>query len=254
MTTEKHISGSIFKPDGLYRLDWCYDDEKEEGYEEETLVDDLIDILNLFEYNCKIDDNVTLMQVLYAIKDARIVIDPLFHFNYNAHMDSYSNYTGEKSIDPNEYLEIYLTVGTEQFDKDKDGPGVELTHYHGMHLINTKSGNGIPYSVMLSPLYEIGDIPIKINTSTSLYHTNYTGNGGYEQDESKSIDTVHFTLHDVLYSVLWELGFVGDPDDKEEKVVDMNEQIEAIKDGTAVLTEVNFDELLGNDNDNTKTD
>lgn len=250
MTTEKHIQGSIFKFDGLYRLDWYYDDEKEEGKQTETLVTDFVDIMNLFEYKCEIDNNVTLIQILNAIKDAKIILNPIFHFNYDAHMSSYFGFKGEKEIDPDQYLEIYLNVGTETYKET----GTELNHYHGMHLIDPNSEEGIPFSISFSPLYEIGDIPVRINSSPELYYTTWKDKGKIEQGKSHKIDVVHFTLHDILYSIIWELGFVGDPEDKSSAIEDLNEQVKSIEDGTAVLHEVDFDKFMENLDDNTKTD
>ena len=54
----------------------------------------------------------------------------------------------------------------------------------------------------------------------------------------------YLNLYDFIRSIIWELSFVGTPEDRDREMNEMNEQMKSIEDGTAELVELDLDTLF----------
>lgn len=110
-----------------------------------------------------------------------------------------------------------------------DGQGYAAkkdTYEHGQLYL--KKGQRQSYAIEWSPVYEIIDLPVKLNTEFEITEI---------KKKFKHIATfsINYTLGQILYAIIWELSFLGSPymRDKEAKVIE--QRVKDIKEGKAEL-------------------
>ncbi len=153
---------------------------------------------------------------------------------------------------PIEYLEIYHHADVYQSTKSPkhpDGrlgniPTVEFGTSVGLHGVGdpekgyeddpcfkTDSGK-INYSVSLTPMWELADLPVKLNKAFTVYdpfdHTTHSP----ENPPRKLISaTRDFTLLEVLDAIYWDISFHGGPAEKQDFSEQLKERLDEVKSG-----------------------
>jgi len=138
-----------------------------------------------------------------------------------------------------EYLELYYLV---DISKDKNSSsGFSSSSQWSFHGVGKLGVNSEPenrpmtpeelasfresYAIELSPMYNLSDY--KVNIRDEIMIVNWE-----EKDHSKQIQKVKFqpsiTLIEVLYWVIWELSFFGDPKTRDEENAELKKRVEEI--------------------------
>ena len=137
---------------------------------------------------------------------------------------------------------------------DLNGVGIKRTkneyfdwkNKDGSPAIEWKKGERTPWGVSFTPANELINIPVILNGSAKVYRTDYTkfhvqGEIGdkhrtsyWEEgaDNSKvvaELDHIQFTLGHILYGLIWELTWHGNPKDRDSMSTKLKDMVKDIK-------------------------
>lgn len=213
------------------------------------------------------EDNFTLRDVFNACINSRIPINVLsemfqldiaaFYKELNQKQDTCKNI---------EYLEITQYIDTSEgagYCSDFHGvgkPGVFDDSIKEHIPENERSTYIEKYAIGLTPVYELADMPIKIKNEICIDRTFETSGDDdtslYEKIGINNPDlrpkykyTANYKLFDLLYTVLYEIGFYGSPakrDGFNDELKKSADEIEAARaNGTldAVTRSINLDDF-----------
>jgi len=123
------------------------------------------------------------------------------------------------------HLEVYWET---HYHRDKSlslSPG-----FHGWgHCPEFDRPTG--YAVEFTPLYDLADYPVKLNTDIKVY-------GPFPQEGPLEValeGSQSFSLLEVLDAIYWEVSFCGGPDEVAEKRRDLLDRVDEIESGEAKL-------------------
>lgn len=178
----------IIKPGGeLYRVDWVYDEEKDEGGYVETKLDNHLHVTYLFYPTCELD-GVTLRDI-FLLLDKNVTFYRVVFGNW---LDEYieEGLSQGEECEEVEYLELYRIV-------EKWDDGTES------YIAFTGVGNDMNYGVSASPANEYADKPLRFGRTYICDKSN--------EEEWQKWPPAPFTLGEILHSIIWELSFYGPP-------------------------------------------
>lgn len=139
---------------------------------------------------------------------------------------------GDCTID---YLELYWNLEAES-GKHSDFGGYIFPCFHGWgswpedtHTpAGTKGGIGVDFS----PSYELIDLPLRLkDTAEVTFLENYK----YKDAERREVAGPVYSLFHILYGIVWELSFMGSPDSRDNKRVELEETVRRIDSGEEKL-------------------
>lgn len=78
------------------------------------------------------------------------------------------------------------------------------------------------YGISFLPLYNLRDLPIRINKEMSVYNE-------LKYEESITLEAPIVRLIDLLYALFWEFSFYGSPDQRDDIFDGIKGQVEEIK-------------------------
>lgn len=186
--------------------------------------------------HCILDDDVTLEDVFLLLNTEIDVFDAMIGNWCKDYVEEglkhVINMTKDKASiynpDEIEYLELNwdfyyddnTKYGQSFYGHDKPsfgGVGFKLKEdklcewkdKDGTDIIEWNKGSRIPWSLMGTPVYELKHLPVKLKDEIKVYNDNTES-----KDFHKIINTykgASFTLHNILYGIIWELSFHGSP-------------------------------------------
>lgn len=203
----------------LLKVEWYYDEEKEEGYFIEKDMTN-ISYTQLFE-KCRFKPDVTLKDILSIVSEQQDIyqtIIPYCHYSFieEAFKDE-KPYTGEYGKDEIEYLQISKKYDEPLDDDDRGefytditGIGFELKeNYEDFYW---QKGQRISWGIDFVPVNELVNLPIKINNE--IIHQYYDEKN--RKVKTKDILKVDLTWGEIVYGIFYELSFYGDPENRDE--------------------------------------
>lgn len=138
----------------------------------------------------------------------------------------YCNYTKHKN---ESYVELSPSF---------DGIGPAVGEYADPKNPNAEMKWGIDFT----PIYQLADLPVKLDTDVEFYEP-WDHKTKYDSERPPLIKGERcFSLQEVLDAIYWEISFHGAPADKSQKLGELKQSIEEIKNGTADLVEWKLDE------------
>jgi hypothetical protein len=243
----------IVKGGKLLQTHWFYDEEKGKGaYITREITENAIRYL--FE-NCELADNVILKDILLLL-DSRL---DLFDYVLGNWCGDYVREGLDKpgktylkgDTDEIEYLELYKTYNIDS--KNNSISGNERPELHGVGFpfqkdeevygLKYKKGERIAFSVCFSKIYNLVNIPVKLNPELIL---NIENDSNYD-GKIIPYKGIGFTLGDILNGIIWEISFHGSPNDRDSKMLSMQKQVDDFKSGNADT--ITLEELLKDIND-----
>lgn len=128
-----------------------------------------------------------------------------------------------------EYLEIYWHGSVHKYKKETS---LDISvGFHGIGKPERPEDAGpdgkCNYSVSYSPMWELADIPLKLNTNLKIW-------GPWEGKPPQKVvfeGTRDFCLLDVLDAIYWDISFMGGPQDNKEFLEEMKGRMDDIKTG-----------------------
>mgnify|MGYP003462339920 CR=1 FL=1 len=168
---------------------------------------------------CKIEDGVTLKDI-FLILQRDIDVYKFIINNWVEELveEGLSGRTDEEiENDCNiEYLELYWNLSAE-IGKDKDFSGYLFPGFHGWGLWpdcefdNYPKGTRGGIAVEFTPVYNLINCPVKLKSTVCL-----TVDKNYKQvGEPQMFENPEYSLFHILYGIIWELSFCGNPSERE---------------------------------------
>lgn len=229
----------VLQPGGkLIKTKWVYDDRKEKG---EYLQIDESEFVAAYLYEIvEFDQNVTLRDVFALIDNSDFLRMLLSHHWIDEYLVQYREaFTSNGNFDEKlECLELYwswhLNSETGEYSN------VQRPSFHGVGFMQTadvlihdhiqyKAGERVNYSIVLTDIADMLDLPIRINKIGFLTEGNFDSKHYADQLDQGMI--CEMTLGQVLEGIFWELSFHGGPKDKDKVSERLKESIKDIEEG-----------------------
>lgn len=212
--------GVIITKKGLQESVWVSEIQKYEVIPVDPLM-----VFSKLRMSCSIEDDVTLLDLINIVDGINHLKLFISQYSWCKAIDEFHAQAREPQRtdeNPMEYLEVCWSkmVGDFYPSTDFHGFGKEPPDYE------FPNGTGlIRYSVSYTPLYNLADIPLRLNP---------VHNG----------KTRYFTLLEVLDAIYDDISFMGGPQDNIEFLEDMKCAVEEIRNGS--VEEVSFKEWEDN--------
>lgn len=174
---------------------------------------------------CKIEKDTTLLDIFNIVDQYKLLKSFVKQYSWCRQIDEFHAQAKEpmrneeKIEDKLEYLEIYWDVELYNY-KNKNDFNITV----GLHGGNIKNEN---YSVSYTPMYDLADLPIKLDKKIELFEP-YTKN----KERNKIFEAEkEFTLQDVLDAIYWDISFMGGPQENKKFIEEMKQRKEDIDSG-----------------------
>ena len=177
---------------------------------------------------CEIDEGVTLGDIFNLVDKNEHIKNFLSNYcllNIDAHHASALR-------EPEEHERLsYLTIdwSAEVWLYDEHNDLDLYPHFCGF---KDEDGDDNRYGLDFTPLSQLVYLPVKLNTDSSIHimGEKERGKGWKLEGRPAYIECERcFSLLDILDGIYWEIGFHGNPEDKEGKIEEINETVEEIK-------------------------
>lgn len=187
--------------------------------------------------NCVLGEDVTLRDVFLLLKQD---IDT-YKVIINGHVEKIveEGLSGKKS-EPIEgdcnidFLELYWNLEINEGKWPSFG-GCQFPQFHawgdwpndefGNHPPGTKGGIAVDFT----PSYDLLDYPLKLRGDVNVC---ITEDYKWKTAVNLNLPSPSYSLLNILYGVIWELGWHGSPEQRVEKSEELESTVKGIKDGT----------------------
>jgi hypothetical protein len=207
----------------LFRVDWIYDEELEEGaWVEEEITEKAP--FYLFYPECELNDDVTLRDIFLLLKqDLPLYTVVIGNWVEEFVEEAFRPLPDDFEETEVEYLEVYWWL---EYDKEYFS-GLDFPSFHGIGGSEVW-GDDINYSMSWTPVNEMLDLPLRQRTHLSLCDKTESFPG-----EVKEILGPSYTLGQIMYGIIWDISFYGGPESRDKTRCGVMEDVEDIKSGKA---------------------
>jgi hypothetical protein len=242
-----------FTPKGLVVHKWDKKKKKSVAKRAKKL-----NIITHLRDRCEIAEGTTLKQIFETVDKYKFLKLVISQYSWCHHLEDFHAQAQEPQrrdddTEKIDFLEIYHHPEVHKFVENKKHPGgvrertvtVDFDTDVGFHGIgpipegkeeeygNTKT---IGYSVSYSPMWELADLPVKLNKQFDVYEPFVLGQHKRDNPPKKLLTaTREFTLLEVLDAIYWDISFMGGPADNADFLEDISEKVEQIKNGEIPL-------------------
>jgi hypothetical protein len=200
-----------FEKDGL----WLYKDGEKIRPED-------AEIFSVLEDTCEIEEGVTLLDFFRAVEQYEFLKIFIAQYAWCSDIDAFHQQAEEPFIadedwvDNVEYLEVYRVLKFQ---------AKYVSNYAGFHGVGRPEDGSDRieyYSMSYSPLNEFANLPLKLNTSVTVFK-GYEGKVVWQGE-------YRYSVLDVLHAIYDDISFAGGVEDKEDFLDDMKETMKEIDD------------------------
>lgn len=227
-----------FTPDGLVVHKWNIKKHKFVQKKPKKMT-----VITHLRSRCDISEGTTLGQIFNAVDKYELLKMVISQYSWCRQLESFHAQAKEKrhvekKEQEVEYLELYHHPEVYKTSETKKHPGgtrektivVDFNTSIGFHGIGTDSnGESVNYAVSYSPMWELVDLPVKLNKKFDVYEPMDVRN--FKKQEKLLTATREFTLLDVLDAIYWDISFMGGPENNAEFIGQMSERIDQIENG-----------------------
>lgn len=241
-----------FTPDGLFAYKWSKKKRKNIRVRPKKL-----SIISELRSRCEIAEGTTLRQIFEAVDKYKFLKLVIAQYSWCRQIDEFHAQAREplkgEDKDPMDYLEIYHHPEVHQYTEKVKRPSgmrerttvVDFDTSVGFHGIGPSRDENGPanrddgktnYSISYSPMYELADVPVKLNKEFKVYEPwDRTKHNGENRQKELLTATREFSLLEVLDAIYWDISFVGGPAENAEFIEGLKEQVEEIKSGNVAM-------------------
>lgn len=116
-----------------------------------------------------------------------------------------------------EYLELKYTPEVDEYENVESFTGITLLSFGGQGVVLQedyeyhKKGTRIPWSICMTPVNELVNIPLKLYDKFEVYEGIMKTAPKDKCKNLININNPEYTLGQIIYSIAWELSFHGGP-------------------------------------------
>lgn len=188
-------------------------------------------VLSCLKETVEIEDGVTLLDLFRIVGKHKLL--KLFISQYSNcpaleefHAQAEEPMRNENDEYPLDYLEVYWHGGVQ-----KDNIYTSAS-FHGISTPrdpeNAYVDGTAPIGISYSPMWELADVPLKLNTQIKIWGKR---NSKTLKQEIVFEGQKQFTLLDVLDAIYDDISFMGGPQENAEFIDSMNSLVEDLKSG-----------------------
>lgn len=204
-------------------------------------------VLTYLRCRCQIKEGTTLKDIFRAVAKYKLLCIVIGQYSWCSHINEFHAQAeepmrSEDKGDKLEYLEIYWHPEVHEYTETIKHPGghkekirtVSFDAHTGFHAIGEPgSSEHRPdgrehYSVSYSPMYDLADLPVKLNEEFEVWSPWKRG----QKQELLIKATRSYSLLEVLDAIYDDISFMGGPAENAAFLENMKETVEEIKSGT----------------------
>lgn len=206
------LSECIFKKDGLYLKSY-----KNKEYILHK-VNNFNELLMTFTLHCEMEDGIYIEDIFNCIKPYFTNLSDMFHIDLQKHYN-YIRSDVEKSLDQS-YIRIQKVADYETFTSKELQNSNTASNYVECILIHPNHEE-TEYSLSLSDINEWNRYPLKLEETMKIQEMVY----GKDFDRSIKYGVYFMTVFEFFNGLFFELGFHGDPDNKDKFFKELQQQL-----------------------------
>lgn len=193
-------------------------------------------VLTYLRDSVEIAEGVTLRDLFRIVSQYKLLKLFISQYSWCRQLEEFHAQAEEPMRDDEkdklEYLEIYWHASVHKYKKETSFD--VSVGFHGIGTPdrpeNAMTADGkTHYSVSYSPMYELADLPLKLNTALKIW-------GPWEGKPPQKVifeGKKDYCLLDVLDAIYWDISFMGGPAENSEFIEEMNGRVDDIKAGIA---------------------
>lgn len=190
-----------------------------------------LSVLSYLRDNCKIKEGTTLLDIFNVVDQYKLLKLFVSQYSWCRSLEEFHAQarepmrTEEEEDEKLEYLEIYWIAELYSYKKITD-----FNISTGFHGIGKKTENNkkVQFSISYTPMYDLANLPIKLDKSIELREPWKKGKTPEIIFEARK----EFSLQDILDAIYWDISFMGGPQDNIDFIEKMKETTEGIRNGT----------------------
>lgn len=163
-----------------------------------------------------------------------------WHFDVNQEWEPYPD--GPRQPEPGSIKARLGHSDEGDFTGKKGLFGYLLPGFHGIHFITDKDrnnsdepwnkelpeGSTLNYGISFCNVADLADLPLKLNQQLTIAE-NYVASKDYRNYRKEQFEECEYSLSHILYGIIWELSWNGDPTNRDEKRQELKAMTEEIK-------------------------
>jgi len=212
---------------------------------DDTLVESIAVCLN---QEVSLSKDLTFMDLFSILEKEKSLINVLFMsqlggFDFNLYLDDIKKPISKKEkIEEDEnneihYLELRWVAESTTYENDSEENDINIyPDFHGWgRWIDESSGEPIDGGVAIefTPLRLLKDFKIKLNNKFEIYNTIFfekPDKDGKELETEIILESYRsFSVYDLISTILFEISFLGPPEDRDEAFEELLESSEKYK-------------------------
>lgn len=216
--------------DYIYKSDFSITDLKTTANLEIIQEDEILSYLSDY---VELGESVTFDRIFELISLNKDLIENIFYSCLGGY--SLSPFINEIENIPTEKSQLdYVEIGwyCDRYDNEFN----ISSSFHGIG--SEKDGKEMTYAIEFTPLNNLKSLPIRLNTNLSYFILPKKGNGKHKD---VYLGNRYFTLYDILYGILFEITFNGDPKNRNMRFSELQVSIDEAEE------QLKNDEFITND-------
>ena len=216
------LKGGVFT-----ETQWVYDEESEVGSNVTTFLEKDEELTKLMD-TCSLASDVTLRDVFLVLRRNL----PVYRLLLGNWVEEFCEEAFTKPTDTTsdvDFLELYWMFEETIAEGKTSFGGYEFPGFHGWGDWESTEHNGLPpntkggIGVEYTPVNQLLDLPLRLKSESSITQSNYDVRWKTLKELDKKqrqpihIDECTYTLMHIIYGIIWELSFSGNPKDRDEK-------------------------------------
>lgn len=184
-------------------------------------------LINKFE----IEEGATLRDLFNAISFKRGMYEEMFEQLYMKEYMAYILDNIDVEVDTSTFtedvavLEVYYQIDCDVLDQESGYPDISwlsniMPSFHGKSSPN--KDDGINWSIMYSDVLQMLDTPLQLSKTMQIVIPKPElpeGNGYY----TLNFANPSYTLYNVIHAIMYELSWVGGPEEKKRSLKELND-------------------------------
>lgn len=211
---------------------------RETGKEDQTDVTDLAPTLLWTEL--RVCTDTTLNDVFLLLKEHIDFFDMVIGNHCKAYVEeAFSKYDDKDTDLVSVTLNWNFTINNNWEDGEDEFAGYDFPN------LGAVGANEEKYSVSFLPVYKYKHLPLVLVSESEIFNEGkYYKNKDYKNPDKykQSIKHTSYSLGSVLYGIIWELSFFGDPASRQVESDEITRRIKDIDSGASKT--VPFDEAM----------
>lgn len=177
---------------------------------------------------CRVTDATTLNDVFLLLNENIDIFDVVIGNWCREFVDEALNNEPEEESDLAS-CDLQWNFTTQRYYADENQTELEGINHPNF---GGTGKDGVSYGISFTPVYKMKNVPLRLIHSATLFDEGeFYKNKDYKNPDkyTQTFDRVSFTLGDILYGIIWELSWYGNPSERDKQGQELNDMVDNIK-------------------------